>query len=132
MEDLGLEGVVCSQLGAAYDECLHDLTRALDYQRVAVSILGAHGGGGGEDEAVALVGVCVCVCVVCVCVCVCVCGVCVRVVCVCVVCVCVLCLCIRGSLVGWWVVCVLCVCVVYMYIYFLIAPIYIYDAYICI
>jgi arginase family enzyme len=54
VEDLGLEGVVCSQLGAAYDECLHDLTRALVYQRVAVSILVAHGGGGGEDEAVAL------------------------------------------------------------------------------
>ena len=29
---MALEGVVCSQLGAAYDECLADLARALDYQ----------------------------------------------------------------------------------------------------
>jgi hypothetical protein len=124
VEDLGLEGVVCSQLGAAYDECLHDLTRALDYQRVAVSILGAHGGGGGEDEAVALVGCCVCVCVCCVCV-----------VCVCVLCVCVLCVVyttFTGVLVCCVCVCVclcVCVCVVCVCVYALIAPIYIYKAY---
>jgi hypothetical protein len=32
VDDVALEGVVCSQLGAAYDECLADLARALDYQ----------------------------------------------------------------------------------------------------
>ena len=51
-------GLVCSQLGAAYDECLGQLPRALDYQRVAVNILGAQGFAVAEDEAVALVRMC--------------------------------------------------------------------------
>ena len=55
VEDVVLEAVVCSQLGAAYDECLGDLARALDYQKVAVHILGSQGPEVADDEAVALV-----------------------------------------------------------------------------
>ena len=32
VDDVALEAIVCSQLGAAYDECMHDIPRALDYQ----------------------------------------------------------------------------------------------------